>query len=217
MVLEHVSLLERVKSHPLLLVGSSFGLLYFLFIKKVLPTPVALIFGRIVHYITLPIVAVGQELGLRGNLFDKIDDHVYLGALILPYQVAQLKSNNITAVINLCDEYGGPHSEYTKYGIDQLYIPTIDHLEPSVDDIKKGIIFLDERTRRGENVLIHCRAGRGRSAAIAICWLAHRNKDRDLRTLQEELLARRSKIRKELYMQPNVIRYVESVRTRPSL
>lgn len=47
---------------------------------------------------------VGQELGLRGmskgekknrkksdlfegNLFDKIDDHVYLGGLILPYQV----------------------------------------------------------------------------------------------------------------------------------
>lgn len=36
------------------------------------------------------------------------------------------------------------------------------HLEPSLEDLKKAVVFIDEHVKRGENVLIHCRAGRGR-------------------------------------------------------
>lgn len=35
--------LEKVKAHPWLVVGSSFGLLYFLFIRRALPVPIALV------------------------------------------------------------------------------------------------------------------------------------------------------------------------------
>jgi len=197
-----------------LVVGGSLGILYLLFLRKLLPRPIALYFGRMWHFTSLPFLVVAQELGLRGNLLDKIDDHVYLGGIIMPYQVPILKAMGIQAVVNLCDEYRGPTKEYAKHNIDQLNLPTIDHLEPSFEDLKRAVAFIDDHVKRGHNVLIHCRAGRGRSAAVAVCWLAHCAKDHDLRELQKTLLSKRSKVRKVLYCQPNIMRYSDYLRTR---
>jgi len=197
-----------------LVAGGSAGVLYFLFIGKMLPRPIALAVGRVWHFISLPMIILSQELGLRGNLFDKIDDHVYLGGIILPYQVPLLKAKNIQAVVNMCDEYRGPVREYAKYNIEQLYVPTIDHLEPEFEDIKRAVVFIDEHVKKGHNVLIHCRAGRGRSAAVAVCWLAHSARNHDLRELQKTLLSKRSKVRKVLYCQPNIMKYSDYLRTR---
>lgn len=43
-------------------------------------------------------------------------------------QIPLLKAHNITAVLNLCDEYRGPQLAYAKNGITQLCLPTIDHI-----------------------------------------------------------------------------------------
>ncbi|EFA85507.1 hypothetical protein PPL_01464 [Heterostelium album PN500] len=55
----------------------------------------------------------------------------------------------------------------------------------------------------GNNVFIHCKAGRGRSGAVAICWVAYHHR-LSLEAAQQYLLERRSKVRKTLYKQKNV-------------
>ena len=38
----------------------------------------------------------------------------------------------------MCKEYRGPIKAYHKLGIEQLHLPTIDHTEPSLQDMKVG-------------------------------------------------------------------------------
>lgn len=35
--------------------------------------------------------------------------------------------------------------------------------------------FIKEHKERGEKVYVHCKAGHGRAAAVALCWLMHEN------------------------------------------
>ena len=56
------------------------------------------------------------------------------------------------------DEYRGPIDFYKKEGIAQLYIPTVDHFSPSVEDIHKSIKFINEYHSKGEGVYIHCKS-----------------------------------------------------------
>ena len=41
----------------------------------------------------------------------------------------------VRGVINMCEEYKGPTSKYNELGIEQLYLPTTDHFEPSEDHL----------------------------------------------------------------------------------
>jgi atypical dual specificity phosphatase len=41
----------------------------------------------------------------------------------------------VRGVINFCEEYEGPVEQYKELGIQQLYLPTTDHFEPSLDDL----------------------------------------------------------------------------------
>ncbi len=77
----------------------------------------------------------------------------------------------IKGVINLQDEYAGPVEEYKRLNIDQLYLPTVDHYEPTYEDLKRSVSFIEKHTGRGGGVYIHCKSGVGRSAAVAFCWL----------------------------------------------
>ena len=53
---------------------------------------------------------------------------------------------------------------------------------------------------------VHCRAGHGRSAAIAYAWLLTKNPTVDLQQLNEELCTVRN-VRKTLYQQPNILNF----------
>ena len=53
---------------------------------------------------------------------------------------------------------------------------------------------------------VHCRAGHGRSAAIAYAWLLTKNPNVDLQQLNEELCTVRN-VRKTLYQQPNILNF----------
>jgi len=103
--------------------------------------------------------------------WDWVDEHVLLGALPLPHHVAALKREGITAVINTCREYRGPVEAYKNAGIEELYLPTIDFTPPKLTDIKAGVDFIQRHSARGGKIYVHCKAGRGRSATIVMCYL----------------------------------------------
>ena len=117
-----------------------------------------------------------------------------------------LQHKQVRGVINLCEEYRGPDRSYQRMGIQHLHLPTTDHFEPSLKDILKAMRFIRKYEQRNEKVYVHCRAGHGRSAAIAYAWWLTKNPHVDLQQLNEQLCNVRN-VRKTLYQQPNLIKF----------
>lgn len=60
--------------------------------------------------------------------------------------------------------------------------------------------------KKKESVYIHCRAGHGRSAAVALAWLMYKNPMKTPKELNEYLSSKRN-VRKYLWTQKNIIRF----------
>jgi atypical dual specificity phosphatase len=103
--------------------------------------------------------------------WDRIDDDVLLGALPSGDDAHALHAEGVRAVVNTCEEYGGPQSVYEELGIEQLRIPTIDFQPPTLADVERAVDFMRARVAEGKQVYVHCKAGRGRSATVVLCWL----------------------------------------------
>ena len=54
----------------------------------------------------------------------------------------------------------------------QLNTPDIFHA-PKLQQLIRGVEFMDEITREGNSVYVHCKAGRTRSATLVACYLMH--------------------------------------------
>ena len=86
-------------------------------------------------------------------------------------QLTELQSLGVRGVVNLCDEFKGPASSYRRMGVSLLWLKTVDHLEPTVEAMRTACSFIEHHRQAGDAVYIHCKSGRGRSAAIAMAWL----------------------------------------------
>lgn len=115
-------------------------------------------------------VLLGRVLKTR-DWWNRIDEHVLLGALPFPFDVDRLSSEGVVAVVNTCEEYAGPIAKYKNLGIKQLRIPTIDFTPPVLEDIETAVEFINQQIADGGSVYVHCKAGRARSAVVVICWL----------------------------------------------
>lgn len=145
---------------------------------------------------------LGRTLKLR-NWYDEVAPGVYLGARPFSRDVAPLRKLGVTGVVNTCEEYAGPIIEYEKHGIDQLRVPTIDFTEMKLDDIEKGVEFVQRHLDEGGHVYIHCKAGRARSATIAVCWLVAAQ-DITPEEAQAKVLLARPHANPHIYQRKNV-------------
>lgn len=114
-------------------------------------------------------VLLGRILRLR-DWWNFIDEHVIVGALPFAADVDALRAQGVRAVVNMCEEYAGPRG-YEQAGIEQVRLPTIDFTPPSIEDVNRGVAFIQHHVARRQTVYVHCKAGRGRSATVALCWL----------------------------------------------
>lgn len=145
--------------------------------------------------------------------WDFIDDKVIVGARPFAQDVLVLHQAGVRAVVNTCHETAGPLDQYTQMGIEQLHIPTVDFTHPSLADVTAAVAFVDRHVQAGHVVYIHCKAGRARSATVAICWLiAHRGMTPD--DAQALLLARRPHINPRVKSRPVVRQFVDRLATR---
>ncbi len=110
------------------------------------------------------------------------------------------------AVINMCDEYHGPIKKYKQLGIRQLWLPTVDHFEPSLEHLKDAVQFIEEHRALNKRVYVHCRVGHGRSAAVVFAWMLYNNPYTDPQLLNKKLCIQRD-VRKSLWRQPNIQRF----------
>ena len=55
-----------------------------------------------------------------------------------------------------------------------LYLPTVDDQAPTLEQLREGVTFIENEVSRGGAVYIHCGAGVGRAATMAVAYLIHR-------------------------------------------
>ena len=161
------------------------------------------IYARSVFYPTLLWnYALARWLRVR-NWWDPIDDHVIVGAYPFSGDVSNMHAAGVRAVVNTCEEYEGPQAQYEKHGIEQLRIPTTDFTHPRLQDVQKAVEFVERHASDGQGVYIHCKAGRARSATVAICWL-HKYRGLSMQDAQAKLLECRAHINPRLTERPVV-------------
>ena len=105
--------------------------------------------------------------------WDRITDSIILGAVPLWHaDILHLRrAERVTGIINCCREWNGHTSLYHREGIEQLHLPTLDFFAPTLEDCRRAIAFINARAARGESVFVHCKAGKGRSTTIVLCFL----------------------------------------------
>ncbi|EJK60292.1 hypothetical protein THAOC_19379, partial [Thalassiosira oceanica] len=81
-----------------------------------------------------------------------VDDTVLIGGVPYLGYPEKLAKENVRGVVNLCDEYRGPTGAYERLGIEQLYLPTVDHFEPEVESLKSAVSFIQEHESKGNKV-----------------------------------------------------------------
>jgi len=105
-----------------------------------------------------------------------VDDHVLLGRVPRRSEMVELRDMGVDAVINLCAEFAGHRDLLDHYGMDQLHLPTIDYTSPSLENVRKGVALLRRRSGVGLKTYVHCKAGRGRSPTLVLCYLLKRRR-----------------------------------------
>ena len=136
---------------------TAFVLGFALFQKRVLPPKVAALAAKVYFYPTLPLTYLRLcVLPPRAGLWTEIDDTVIVGAapvsLLRHPQI--LRHLGVRGVVNCCAEYPGP--DWSEYAVEHLRVPTIDHVEPSKEDLERAVLFIDDHAAKGNKVYIHC-------------------------------------------------------------
>ncbi|XP_074575933.1 phosphatidylglycerophosphate phosphatase PTPMT2-like [Curcuma longa] len=130
--------------------------------------------ARILFYPTLGYNVLRNMIEPQFHWWDQIDECLLLGAVPFPSDVPRLKKLGVGGVITLNEPYETlvPSSLYHAYGIEHLLIPTRDYLfAPSLGDICLAVDFIHRNSNSGKMTYVHCKAGRGRSTTIVLCYL----------------------------------------------
>ena len=157
---------------------------------------------------------LGRWLRVR-NWWDRIDETLIVGALPFEKDVEALSAEGVTCVVNTCAEYAGPVTAYEKFKIEQLRVPTVDFTHPSLESVTQAVEFIERQTKDGGTVYVHCKAGRARSATVAMCWLI-RHRGMTPEQAQTLLLEKRPHTNRFVYARPVVVDFYKNEQSRNS-
>ncbi|XP_050528990.1 phosphatidylglycerophosphatase and protein-tyrosine phosphatase 1 isoform X2 [Daktulosphaira vitifoliae] len=139
-----------------------------------------IMFARVTFYPTL-LYNVFMEKVTQRNWYDRVDEHVLLGALPFRHMSQKLvDEENVRCIISMNESYELEHftplpEEWKKMGVEHCQLSTRDIFEtPSHDNLIKGVSKMESFTKNGKSVYVHCKAGRTRSATLVGCYLMHK-------------------------------------------
>nr|GMD01826.1 putative dual specificity protein phosphatase DSP8 [Ipomoea batatas] len=130
--------------------------------------------ARILFYPTLLYNVFRNKIQAEFRWWDRVDQFILLGAVPFPKDVPRLKQLGVGGVITLNESYETlvPTSLYRAHEIDHLVIPTRDYLfAPSFGNINQAVDFIHKNATSGRTTYVHCKAGRGRSTTVVLCYL----------------------------------------------
>ncbi|WP_445780458.1 diacylglycerol kinase family protein, partial [Shewanella sp.] len=108
----------------------------------------------------------------------QIDKQLYLACRLFPNDVEQLKREKIGAILDVTAEFDALEWTLVDENIEYLNIPVLDHSVPTVAQVNQAVNWLHNQVRKGNNVVVHCALGRGRSVLMLAAYLVCRDKQR---------------------------------------
>ncbi|XP_062231930.1 phosphatidylglycerophosphate phosphatase PTPMT2-like [Phragmites australis] len=130
--------------------------------------------ARVLFYPTLLYNVLRNRFEAEFRWWDRVDKYVLLGAVPFSSDVPRLKQLGVKGVVTLNEPYETlvSTSLYQAHGINHLEIPTRDYLfAPSLEHICQAVDFIHRNEMQGGSTYVHCKAGRGRSTTIVLCFL----------------------------------------------
>ena len=113
--------------------------------------------------------AVRAITGANIRSVSQVAPHLHVGGQYRQRGWPRLASRGITAVVNMRIEFDDraagiapPH---------YLHLPTVDDAAPTLDQLEQGSAFIADEIARGGGVFVHCGAGVGRAATMAVAYL----------------------------------------------
>ncbi|PKU66972.1 putative dual specificity protein phosphatase DSP8 [Dendrobium catenatum] len=130
--------------------------------------------ARTLFYPTLFYNVLRNQIQSEFRWWDEVDQYLLLGAVPFQKDVLHLQKLGVKGVVTLNEPYETlvPSSLFKVHGIDNLVIPTRDYFfAPSLVDIFRAVDFIRRNASCGSTTYVHCKAGRGRSTTIVLCYL----------------------------------------------
>mgnify|MGYP005858177725 CR=1 FL=1 len=88
------------------------------------------------------------------------------------YEISLWRESGISAVVNLVEgDLGEQLREEEEKYFEVLHIPTNDFEAPSLAETLKIINWIDAKLKNNAKIVIHCRAGIGRTGTITAAYL----------------------------------------------
>lgn len=101
-----------------------------------------------------------------------ITDQLAVGYAPMSYDdLDVIRSLGIDSIVNLCGEYCDLHDIESQSGFDVCYLPIMDDRAPDLEELERGLAWLDEAIYLGKKVLVHCRHGIGRTGTFVTSYL----------------------------------------------
>ncbi|KAL3516876.1 hypothetical protein ACH5RR_023778 [Cinchona calisaya] len=152
--------------------------------------------ARALFYPTLLYNVVRNKFESEFHWWDRVDEFILLGAVPFPADVPRLKALGVCGVVTLNEPYETlvPTSTYHDHDIAHLIIPTRDYLfAPTYSDICHAVDFIHGNASCGKTTYVHCKAGRGRSTTIVICYMV-KHKDMTPEAAYEHVRSNRPRV-----------------------
>ena len=108
----------------------------------------------------------------------RVSGGLYLGARLTAADMAQLRDEQITAVLDVTAEFAALDELSQSDDISYLNIPVLDHASPSRTQLQQAVNWLQRQRADGRKVLVHCALGRGRSVLVLAAFLLSRHNSR---------------------------------------
>jgi protein-tyrosine phosphatase len=102
-----------------------------------------------------------------------ITNQLAVGGRIRPEDIRALARTGITHVVDTRAEYRDDAQAMAKEHIELLHLPTPDTYPLTIEQLRQGAAWVQERIMQGGGVLIHCEHGVGRSVLLASAVLVY--------------------------------------------
>ena len=125
----------------------------------------------------------------------KIDDGLFLARRLFPSDIHEIKSENISAVLDVTAEFSSLNWVSYQADVDYLNISILDHSVPSDTQIQRALNWIHTHRKTGRSVVIHCALGRGRSAFMMAAYLLSQKPKSTPREVMEKIREIRQTVR----------------------
>ncbi|TGD74167.1 hypothetical protein E4634_08535 [Mangrovimicrobium sediminis] len=101
----------------------------------------------------------------------RVDDGIHVSGRLTQDDVPELRSLGIGAVLDVTAEFNALDRSLVDQPIHYLNIPVLDHSVPTASQLNRAVNWIDRRIRSGQQVVVHCALGRGRSVLVIVAYL----------------------------------------------